>query len=328
MGVTDATRFGYDVLTNVVGDLVFAIGLAVAALLVSDVLWRRALHAFFGVTRPSRSAIRVRLSCINVVPGGARATDRIAGGFVGPAMSEQEYRLALRLTRVVQRRPMVRALSALMESTRSAGTEPVVCKIGSSPPYEGEAPVEFESDAELARRLRRQLAGGTFVLIGEPMYNLLTRFVLHEAPSRFLFVGGLEPGAGPARTIQVRNAYHTPADAVDEDYERKVEDGVAIEYGVLERIVDWNGSTIFLCAGTSTASTVAAVRELVEWRDLRTRFVAGRGGRRREPGVEPLNGSFGILYEVRVADREAVPEPHEVLERWCYPPSGPSGRRR
>lgn len=321
-------QFSYDVLTNIVGDLVFAVALAIAAIVVSNVLWRRALHDFFGITKPGRSAIKIRLSCINVVPGGARATDHIVEGFIGPAMSEQEYKYALQFTRVVQRRPIVRALSALMENTRSTGIDPVVCEIGSSPPHHGEIPVDFTGDNELSDRLRGQLANGTYVLIGEPMYNLLTGYVMREAGSRFSFVGGRTDSEDTRRTIQVGNVYHTPNNAVAEDYERKVEDGVFIEYGVLERLVDWNGSTIFVCAGTSTASTIAALRELVEWRDMHSRFDGGPVSRRAPEVTGDLyNGSFGVLYEVRVGNREAVPEPHEVLERWCYPPASLSGRR-
>jgi hypothetical protein len=315
--VVELIRFSYDVLTNMVGDLIFAVGLAVIAIVVSNVLWRRALRAFFGITGTGRSAIKVRLSCINVIPGGARATDEIVEGFVGPAMSELEYKYALQLTRVVQRRPIVRVISALMEGTQSTSIDPVLCEIGSSPPHDGETPVDFESDPELANRLQRHLGAGTYVLIGEPMYNLLTGYAMSQAPSRFTFVGGRTPDDEQGRTIRVDNVYHATGNPVAEDYERKREDGVYIEYGILERIADWNGSTVFVCAGTSTASTIAALRELAEWRDLHGRFDTG----------PPTGGSFGVLLEVRVIDREAVPEPQEVLERWCYPPATLSGRR-
>lgn len=321
-------QFAYDVSTNIVGDLVFAVALAVAAIGVSNVLWRRGLHNFFGVTKPGRSAIKIRLSCINVLPAGARATDHIVEGFIGPAMSELEYKYALQFTRLVQRRPVVRAISALMENTTSSGIDPIVCEIGSSPPYQGELPVDFDRDPELVDRLRRELGNGTFVLIGEPMYNLLTGYVMHDASSRFAFVGGREGGDPQHRTIRVGNVYHAPGNPVGEEYERKREDGVFIEYGIVERLVDWNGSTIFVCAGTSTASTIAALRELVEWRDLHKRFLAAAPSRGRgELSAEPMKGSFGVLYEVRVTDREAVPQPQQVLERWCYPPAGLSGRR-
>lgn len=61
---------------------------------------------------------------------------------------------------------------------------------------------------------------------------------------------------------------------------------------------------------------------------MHSRFDGGPVSRRgAELTGDLYNGSLGVLCEVRVGNREAVPEPHEVLERWCYPPVSLSGRR-
>jgi len=320
------TDFAEQVLSNGLADLLLAILLAGIAIGVSNASWRRHVHDFFGVRRPGAGAIRVRLSSISVRPGGSIGTETVVEGFFGPAISELEYRYALGLAQSIQLKPIAKVIRALMESAPGS-EEPVVCDITMTEPYTGPMPADFAWDRDLTDRLRAKLRGATYVLVGEPLYNVMTRYVLSAAPSRFRFLGGTPGDEGRRRSIRVQNIYHSRNSHEEdshesEDYERQqLDNGECVEYAILERITNWNGITIFICAGTSTAATVAALRHLTEWRALARRFDRALYRRQARDGSgDPAIGNFGILYQVRTTDVENVPDPDRVLERWVYPP--------
>jgi hypothetical protein len=301
-------------LGNFVADLALALLLGVGAVVLSSLVWRHNVHEFFGV-RPGRNRIAVRLSSLNVLHQGCTGTEEVVEPFTGPAMSELEYRYALGLAQAVQMKPITRVLRALREAPNSVIQEPVVCDIRMSDAVDLPTLGDFRNDPELRERLGARLRDGTFVLIGEPLYNVLTGYVMNFGPSRFRFTGGRPSDEGRRRTIRVENFYHHDDQPVQHDHERQqLERGQTIEYAVLERIANWNGATIFICAGTSAGATVAAVRELTRWRELSDRFE-----RLRSVGGVP-HGNFGVLYQIQTGDTEAAPEERYVVERWQYPP--------
>jgi hypothetical protein len=309
---SDIEQFLEQALSNFVADLALAALLGVAALMLSALVWRRSVHDFFGV-RPDRNRIAVRLSSFNVLR--CAGTEEVVEPFTGAAMSELEYRYALGLAQSVQIKPITRLLRALRETPSPAINEPLVCEIRMSEGLDLAAPVDFDEDLDLRERLGARLRGSTFVLVGEPLYNMMTGYVMNVGPSRFRFTGGRPSDGGKRRTIRVENFYHHDDRPVQQDHEReRLADGQSIEYAILERIADWNGSTVFICAGTSTGATVAALRELARWRELADRFE-----RLRSVGGVP-HGNFGVLYQIRTLDTEVVPEERYVVERWQYPP--------
>jgi len=311
---SDVQQFIEQALGNFVADLALAVLLGAGAIALSSLVWRRNVHDFFGV-RPGRGMISVRLSSFNVLRNGCAGTEEVIEPFTGSAMSELEYRYALGLARSVQVKPITRVLRALRDAPDSSFEESVICDIRMSEPHHGATPVDFQNDVELRDRLNARLREGTFVLIGEPLYNLLTGYVMNHGPSRFRFTGGRPADGGRRRTIRVENFYHRDDNPLQHDHEReRLPNGQSIEYAILERITNWNGTTIFICAGTSTGATIAAIRELTRWRELAARFE-----RLRSLGGVP-HGNFGVLYQIQTADTEVVPEDRYVVERWQYPP--------
>jgi len=205
------TDFVEQVLSNGLADLCLAILLGGVAVGVSNASWRRHVHDFFGVRRPGRGAIRVRLSSINVTPGGSTGTETVVEGFFGPAISELEYRYALGLAHSIQLKPIARVIRALMDSSTSGSEEPIVCDITMTEPYGGPMPVDFACDRDLTDRLKARLRGATYVLVGEPLYNVMTRYVLSTAPSRFRFLGGTpgDEGSMSGSSWTTANAWST-----------------------------------------------------------------------------------------------------------------------
>lgn len=312
MSSSDIQQFLEQAFSNFVADLALAAILGAAAVTLSGLVWRRNVHDFFGV-RPDRNRIAVRLSSFQVLR--CAGTEEVVEPFTGPAMSELEYRYALGLAQSVQMKPITRLLRAIREAPSTASHEPLVCDIRMSEGHDLPTPVDFDNDPDLRERLGARLRDGTFVLIGEPLYNLMTGYVMNAGPSRFRFTGGRPSDEGKRRTIRVKNFYHHDDRPVHQDHEReRLADGLSIEYAILERITNWNGATVFICAGTSTGATVAALRELTRWRDLADRFERLRSA----AGVP--HGNFGVLYQIRTLDTEAVPEERYVVERWQYPP--------
>jgi len=318
--LNSTSDFLWQFLIQFLADLTLALLLAGLAIAIASTSWRRDIHYFFGVQRPRRGAITVKLSCMNVLPHGCTGADVVTEGFVGPAMSELEYRFALRLAHSVQTKPIARALRALRDVPGSSIDEPIVCDIRMSEQCPSDAPVDFSSTTELMERVKSGLRGGTYILVGDPTYNAATGYVLTNSSSRFRFVHGLPSDERRRRTVRIENVYHDAGSGVSEEHERSREpDGSNVEYAILERIMDWDGGIVFICAGTSTSATIAALRELTHWRELAHRFDRHRG---RQLSGHARKSNFGILYQVRTANVEDVPAQTDVVERWQYPPPG------
>ena len=93
--------------SEVVADVVAALLLGSVALLVSQLIRRRRIRTFFGIT-PGRETIKLFLSCIDVKPSGAIGTEKVTGGSQGTAINHLEYRYALDFAAAVESRPLVR----------------------------------------------------------------------------------------------------------------------------------------------------------------------------------------------------------------------------
>lgn len=293
-------RFVMDVAGNIVGDAIFAAALTGVAISASTYVWRRRVRRFFGI-RPGSTPIRIRLS--NLYVQRTKANVPITTGFQGPAMLELEYRHALRLAREIQTKPLVRALVARMDDLSGQWIDPVVCEIGLSPSYgraaDGEATIDLANDHELVSRLRRDLARGTFVLVGSSIYNLMTYYILDSADSPIGFTLAHDRLGNRRRALTVR---HFHADGRDHTFPRELDadTGLWTDHFVVQKIAG-DASTIFVCASPCAAGTIAAVRQLSDWRALWRRF-----------GDRP----FAVLYEFTTYDPDGEPEWDSIQERW------------
>jgi hypothetical protein len=278
---------------------------------------RRPLRRFFGLHNDrKRSRVQIKLSNINVRPKGTVSVTPVTFGFSGSAITEAEYVRALKLAGVVNSKPLHRALRTLaQENGLPIAEPPVFCDISVSPGYSDipGVPVPFtQIDTAWKDRLRDDIkrmfdAGGTYVLVGSPVCNTLVDYVLREFPeSRFEFT-------------RHRDGYHpTGEDRFERGltFRRRIPDHVMrsehldapepyyVEYFALQKFrrAQPNELTVFVCAGISTAATVAAVDLLADWPTLRKQF-----------GDEP----FAAMYELKTSKRELSSEDHErPLEVW------------
>jgi hypothetical protein len=295
-----------DVLANALANL-FCLGTPVLlAVLVYRLRGRRRLRRFFGIGRGGAGVVQIRLSNLHVKPSGTLGPLRIGTGFVGSAIIAAEYEYAIELVRAIQSRPLARVLRTLAEQFGVREIDPpVVCRIdrsldcvpaSASAAPQTHRPVDFAADAALVADIRHLLGRGRcFVLVGSPVYNVLTHYVLANCDdqSRVAFVQSPQEPGHEASALLIRNFHHTGADEV---FARRVTDlggGVHAyeEYFVVQKITDWNrtGTTIFVCAGNSVSATAAALGKLANWRSLADEF-----------GVDP----FVTVYLLRTADRE------------------------
>jgi hypothetical protein len=274
---------------------------------------RRPLRRFFGLHNDrKRSRLQIKLSNINVLPKGTVSVTPITFGFIGSTISEAEYVHALKLAGIVNSKPLHRALRSLaQENGLPIAEPPVFCDISVSPGYEDVPGLSLDHGREgvdpgWKERMRDDIKrmfdrGGTYVLAGSPVYNVLVDYVLHHFPeSRFEFTRHLEGrhGTGEERydravTFRRRIPEHLVRrehlDAPEPHY---------VEYFVIQKFrrTDPNELTIFVCAGTCIAATAAALDMLADWPTLRKQF-----------GDEP----FAALYELKTSKRELSSYDHE-----------------
>lgn len=294
-----------DVLTNIIANVI-CVGTPV---LVAVVLYRfhvrRRLERFFGITDGRPGAVQIRLSTLFVKPGGTLGPLTIRTGFVGPAIIAGEYEYAINLATAIQGRPLVGALQVLTKSLGiTAIDQPVLCRIDRSLDYirpgdpadsAATRPVDFVVDTGLVAEIEHALREhSSFVLVGSPVYNLLTHYVLSRSdePSRVEFVEAPGESGHQASAIKIRN-FHLGHDHVFSRQVTTLDDGRRVfeEYFVLQKIENWNhtGTTVFICAGNSVAATAAALARLTNWQRLVKEF-----------GL----GSFTTVYLLRTTDRE------------------------
>lgn len=286
--------------------LTFAIGFALVNPLATR--WaQRPRRKFFGLLSDSMSRVQIKLSNIYVKRRGTVSITPATIGFYGAAITEPEYVHALKLASAISTKPFRRALRAIaQENGLPIADLPIVCEISISPSYVQtgsdtdaeeiqDRAVTGEQLAELHNRIQGMFdRGGTYVLIGGPVYNAMVEHVLRLFPdNRFEFtrpvVATAEDGSpilGRGYTYRRRipltvvRKEHLTGDVPH--YE---------EYFLIQKFVRQKPHplTVFMCWGTCTAATAAAVDTLVDWRSLWRQF-----------GDEP----FAALYELRTSERE------------------------
>ncbi|HET6211925.1 MAG TPA: hypothetical protein VFE14_03525 [Micromonosporaceae bacterium] len=309
-----------DFVGNVLSNIVSAaVCLTVPLLLVFGLYYRpgrRRLRRFFGITDRRHSTIQVRLSNIYVKPAGSLSPLSIGHGFIGPAINATEYEYALELAEAVKSRPFAGQAYALLEQFGvEAMNRPVACEISPSIDYvdvphhriDEHKPVDFDNDQKLVGEIGRTLsAHRTLVLVGSPVYNVLTHFVLSNCgdQTRIQFVESKSEPGHAASGVEVFGFHHTGASESLQRRETQVGDTTMYEeYFALQKITNWNGgrTTIFVCAGTSTAATAAALTRLAKWGELADTF-----------GMGP----FTVVYSVRTIDREMPGTTEERHAPW------------
>lgn len=312
---------GADFGANVLSDIVSNALCVGVPLLVVFIAYhhrsRRRLRRFFGLTERRGGIVRIWLSNIYVKPAGTLSPLRIGRGFVGPAIIAAEYQYALQVASAIQTRPFVGAAYALLEQFGVKALDvPVGCRIGPSldyvrvphPRIDEHQPVDFDTDQAMVAAIRRALsAHDSVVLVGSPVYNVLTHYVLAHCgdQTRVRFVeSSAEPGH-LASGVEILGFHPNGASHVFERRLTEGPDGTVIheEYFVLQKITNWNrtGTTIFVCAGTCTAATAAALARLANWRTIAAEFGAG---------------PFALVCAVRTADRELPAANDEPATPW------------
>jgi hypothetical protein len=292
--------------SEVVADVVAALLLGSVALLVSQLIRRRRIRTFFGIT-PGRETIKLFLSCIDVKPSGAIGTEKVTGGSQGTAINHLEYRYALDFAAAVESRPLVRVLHSIDPSDwRTA--QPVNCRIEVGPSCTS----YLNRGSEVMLDEVRQVVHGSecVVLVGGAIYNVVTKCIL-EADAQVQFIRDDSRGSLPRRGIKVTMGTSNPHEFYREDPVADAALGLkeGREYFIIRRFV-WEQVTVFMCAGTCTAGTVAALRMLTSWRTLQ-----------RDLGSTPFLRVYEMPLET-VTARETDPPPQQKIQRvLAEPPS-------
>ncbi|MEV0316810.1 hypothetical protein [Nonomuraea fuscirosea] len=276
-----------DVTVNLIANVIFASIVVALAVILGNLARRRKLRDFFHM-RAHRGRLPVYLSNIVVKRRGTIGTGELSVGYHGTAITELEYKYALEFAATVESKPFYRALRAIDSAVLLTPADPIVCHIGTSPSSK-----QFGDGSGIGQYIHE----GATLIVGAPVYNALTDFLMRVIPSRFEFVRR-EDGE---RGIRVRNYRGSDSRTYyRERFDGEQSDGQTRpylkEWFVLERLVWGRGqgnyrreSTIFICAGTCSAATAAALRMLRDWPALA-----------REYGP----GNFGLLCEIQLDGRE------------------------
>jgi hypothetical protein len=315
--VIGGADFAVNLLSNVASNAL-CIGIPLLIVFITYHLRaRRWVRRFFGIADRRGATVQMRLSNIYVKPAGTLSPLSIGRGFVGPAINAAEYQYALETASAVQSHPLAGAAYALFEQFGvKAVDRPVMCKISPSLDYvrvphqraHEHQPVDFSTDQAMVAAIRRTLAAHeSFVLVGSPVYNVLTYYVLTNCGDqmRVRFVEAKTEPGHTASGIEILRFHQNGASHLFERRLTEGADGTVTheEYFVLQKITNWNGSptTIFVCAGTSTAATAAALAKLSNWRTLAAEF-----------GMGP----FTLVCAVHTADREMSGTSDERAAPW------------
>ncbi|KAA8886789.1 hypothetical protein F3087_21435 [Nocardia colli] len=263
---------------------------------------KRRLRAFFGSRRDGSARIEVVVSNIQVRPGGTVGLH--TGSYYGTTITEGEYRAATRLRTVFQPRTSItsKLFTALAGQLGLQGPDVVLrSDISVSPPYtkvnHPDADLELHTDAAIREIAQVALAQPcTYVLIGGPVYNPLTAYVVQRQ-------------AGIRGTIQMvprRASDGTPTWCAvvcgeeDRPFERREDqaaDGTPFytELFYIQKIKNFgNCPAVFLCVGSTIAATSAAVEMLTSWPRLFGKF-----------GLD----DFSVLFQLETSDRAAFADP-------------------
>jgi hypothetical protein len=280
------TGFDWDGLyLNVLANFVSTAIIAAAVVVLLVLMRRRGMRRFFGF-RPGRQKLVIYLSSIAVEPGGTRGTGALKEGFHGNAITELEYRSALELADTIRSGVTSRLLHALVGAR--SNSEAVAAHVVQSPSFrhlsrdpDGEVQPEWSVADQLG-------TPSSIVLVGGPIYNVLTDQLLKlrrqtDTVPRFEFLRYTTPEGRPVRGIRAYIAGRP------EDYERQELDEHVVDYFVIEKI-QLGDTIVFLCAGTCTAATAAAVRKLEDWRRWAKEYGGGRFGRLYEISLPTATG--------------------------------------
>jgi hypothetical protein len=320
-------------IVGIVANVASILLVTTAAVLLLSVVSRRRrrLHKFFAGGRHWGGDVRIMMSNIFLSVPSGKGTP-VDMGFSGATMTLGEQIHAQRLVEAVEGRPATRLLVALADQIGLDGTAGSLrCKLSVSPlRVDGAAtmargiPDDADDGAigrELAEVLRR---GETLVLVGGVVFNTLTRYVMGRSgeQSWFSFEAEVDPATGIAkRSLRAEaSGPDGPQDAVFTCVTSEAGgQEVYTEYFFVQKVTDFgpDHSTIFICAGTSTAATVAAVEELTDWESLRGEFG---------------DGAFAVLHRLETSKRkpwqlgdELRPDVWNVTRVWT-PPRPPSHR--
>ena len=301
MSAVDVSEFAGNLLSDVVSNVLCVLLPVILALFVYQFRSRRRLRGFFGLSSGRGSTVQIRLSNIQIKSDGTSPSSEveISSSLIGSALLESEYEHSLGLAARIQSRPFVGSLFTLLELFNAPRIDgPVTCRIGSSPGLAQFADTN-DPDTALNLEVQRILRGQEcLILVGSPVYNELTSYVLrHAGPDVMAEFGESdhEPGMF-ASAVMVREGESDRA--AWPRYERRLlkeRDGRVVyeEYFLLQKLRDFprKGRTVFICAGTSQAATAAALDTLSGWRSLVDEF-----------GNRP----FAIVGRVTTDDRELL----------------------
>jgi hypothetical protein len=278
------TSLPQQVLIQLISDIVLIIFFILLVTLLSDALWRRGLRRFFRTRRARSGAISIFLSNMYVKQRGTLNVNQstpVTRGYFGYTITEAEYFYSLRLASSIQASPLSRLVRGVAEQLGATTVSPpVVCDIKPAPRYVIEEKGELSIKIPLAEITGILSGTGTVICVGAPMYNVVTDHVLeHAGPARhFEFVRPPNPAGGFGNGIRIHD-YHANGEPRDFLREQVVFPGAPDdqgwrEYFVLQRMLENQPSTsaVFICAGTSTAATVAALEEMSNWRALGREF--------------------------------------------------------
>jgi hypothetical protein len=234
---------------------------------------------FYGI-RQAQSTIRIVISRLDVKPGGTIGTTTINSGYVGPAVTQLEYEAAVLLQEQI--RPNISAW--LSKEVRDWISGKLVVAAAVNPIIEL-APAPADASSWLEAYARTNL-----ILLGGPVYNAATSYYQEYESAHFTLVRG-QSGAG-WRVRSVRGG--TPGDpGIIES--RTVDRELALVQRIVHRET---GTSITMCAGTSSGATLAGA----EWLSRKYRQLDRRC----------RNGEFGILLAfVSVANPDS-PFPGEI----------------
>jgi hypothetical protein len=263
--VDQGNKILLDLLVNVAANIVATLILGGLALIVLTNYRSRGVRRFFGVAGGGAS-VKIYLSAIAVKKGGTTGTAEIREGFHGDAMTELEYRHALRFASLLRSGSFSWVLTTVLGSR--AGADKILSTIEKSPSYrqnkrDDESQIVYENPPVSA-----QLHESTCtVLVGGPIYNLLTHELLRSRPTNanrfFEFIRENDSDGNGVRGIRDLTV------RVPESHVRRTSNGSIIDYFIVSRLTLERGKKTFVCAGTCTAATAAAVDQLANWEQFK-----------------------------------------------------------
>jgi hypothetical protein len=315
------------ILANILSVIVITV-LALGLVSFAGLTVRRRLHRFLGGAPGWSGQVEIIVSNIQVRARGAIGVVFNQVGFVGTTITEAEYQAAEALKAKFEARPQIALFKAIASQLGLQGAKPSThCQISISPKYvdshrPGLEPTvlnELELDAAAQAVLDQPL---TFIVLGGTLHNVLTAYILKKMESvRGFITFDVENDADGRCTLVARICGEPGIPHFTRNVgHSKSGEPLYTEYFFVQKIKNFGRShaTVFLCFGSCTAATAAAVETLADWRGLETRYSAHE---------------FSILYHLETSDREiasgskhrpAVFNYHQIWAREQAPLSQPT----